>query len=179
MPASIKARALRVQGGLRLQQGDLEAAKASLAEAKRIHPTGIHRILEAKIAHEEQSVEAALALLGDTNDPNEIPLRWNLLLECGKTAEVVNESAQKLGGKTPEGDTACTLALALVAERRPDDARNILQTARAISPKHRSLQYVSAVADYMSTLSPAFIGGCTRSEPAGASGRIVGRKETG
>ena len=156
LPPATKARVLRVEGGLALQHGDLAGAKARLNEAKQIHPTGNHRALEAKIVREEHGVDAALALLGDTSDPNELPLRWNFLLQSGKTAQVVSESAQKLGAKTPEGDTACTLALALVAERRPEEARTLVEQARLNWPRHKSLQYVTAVAEYMSTLSTAF-----------------------
>jgi hypothetical protein len=61
--ADVKAKAFRIEAGLRLQKGDAASAQSLFEESQRIAPTANARVLEARLLQHDRGVEAALAFL--------------------------------------------------------------------------------------------------------------------
>jgi hypothetical protein len=154
--ADIRAKALRIEAGLRLQKKDVIGARKCLDESKRISPTANARVLEGRFIEHDQDADAALAFLGEPKTDDERVFRWNLLLGLGRPKEVTDEFAALEGQEIPAGDFSSVLALAQLAQFDVSAADRTIQAALQTKPKHVTSRYVAAVVDYYSGVSPAF-----------------------
>jgi hypothetical protein len=154
--SDVKAKAFRIEAGLRLQNGDAASAQKLFAEFKRIAPAANARVLEALLLQHDKGAEAALAFLNQPSTDDEWVFRWNLLLELGRPKEVTDEFAASRRSDIPPGDFSSVLALAQLAQCDVPAADKTIQSALARNPRHATSRYVAAVVDYYWGISTAF-----------------------
>lgn len=156
LSAEVRAKALRIEAGLRLQNGDAANARKVFDESKKIAPAANARVLEARLIQDGQGVEAALAFLGQPTTDDERVSRWNLLLELGRPKEITDEFAALHRTEIPAGDFSSVLALAQLAQFDVAAADQTIKAALQKKPRHVSSRYVSAVVDYFCGISTSF-----------------------
>ena len=152
----VRAKALRIEAGLRLQKGDAASARKLFDESKKIAPAANARVLEARLIQDGQGAEAALAFLNQPTTDDERVARWNLLLELGRPKEITDEFAALQRTKIPAGDFSSVLALAQLAQFDVAAADQTIKVALQKKPRHVAARYVSAVVDYFFGISPSF-----------------------
>lgn len=154
--AEVRAKALRIQAGLRLQKEDAPAARRLFDEAKRIAPTANARVLEGRLICHDQGAEAALTFLDQPTTDDERVFRWDLLLQLGRPKQVTEEFAALHKQEIPAGDFSSVVALAQLAQRDVFAADQTIRAALQKKPRHVTSRYVAAVVDYYWGISPAF-----------------------
>ena len=154
--AEVQAKAIRIEAGLRLATGDETSARRLYEEAKRIAPNANARILTGKLLQHEKGAEAALTIFDAPTTEDEWVFRWTLLLELGRSEDVVSEAAALGKEKAPAGDYSAVLALAQLAQFEIGAAGQTIHAALQEKPRHVSSRYVAAVVDYYSGISTAF-----------------------
>jgi hypothetical protein len=154
--ADVRAKAMRIEAGLRLQKGDAASAQQLFDESKKIAPTANSRVLEARLIQHGQGVEAALAFLNQPTSDDERVSRWNLLLELGRPKEITDEFTALRMTEIPAGDFSCVLALAQLAQFDVAGADQTIKAALQNKPRHVSSRYLAAVVDYYCGISTSF-----------------------
>jgi hypothetical protein len=154
--ADVRAKAYRIEAGLRLQNGDAASARKLFEDSKRIAPTANARVLEARLLEHEKGGEAVLAFLNQPKSDDEWVYRWNGLLTLGKPKEVIDEFQSLKRSDIPAGDFSAVVALAHLALYDVSAADKAIQSALQKKPRHVTSRYVAAVVDYYSGISPAF-----------------------
>ncbi|MDB6110128.1 MAG: hypothetical protein JWR69_1878, partial [Pedosphaera sp.] len=158
LTSEVRAKAVRMEAGLHLAQGNETRARHLLQESKHISPSANSRPLEAKLLYCSQGAEVALAFLKVPQTNDERTLRWHLLLELGRPEEVTGEFALLDQETVPAGDFASALCLAQLAQQDVTGADRTVQAALKEKPRHLALRYAAAVVDYYWGISPAFRG---------------------
>jgi hypothetical protein len=154
--AEVRAKALRIEAGLRLQKEDVPAARRLLDEAKKTAPNANARVLEGRLICHDNGADAALMFLGQPTTDDERVFRWDLLLQLGRPKEVTEEFAALHERVMPAGDFSSVVALAQLAQRDVFAADQTIQAALQRKPHHVTSRYVAAVVDYYWGISLAF-----------------------
>jgi len=156
LSVEVRAKALRIEAGLRLQKGHTTTAKTLFDEARKTAPNANARVLEGRLIYHDRGADAALAFLSLPTTDDERVFRWNLLLELGRPKEVTDEFSALEKQEVPAGDFAAILALAQLAQYDVSAADQTIRITLQKKPRHVTSRYVAAVVDYYWGISPAF-----------------------
>lgn len=150
LPATLRARILRLQGSVALSRGDVEAADRLSVEGDKLAATDEPR-LRANIAFHRDGAAAGLAALeSPTTDAGRgLKAAFLIALEDfeGARAELAAITAETPEGRRVQGHIA-------LAEGDLEAAAREAEAGLALAPQSLPLQRLAAMAKYASALSP-------------------------
>ena len=155
----IKAKVLRFEAGLKLEMAEnIEAAKKLADEAYVFDPSTQNEArIRALLARFEFGPKNALGFLDGLNDLDSLNLLAGLYLELNDTnrcGEILNAIEENL---IPNAETFRLKALLALASKDVNKAQDEIDRALDIAPRWIAIRYASAIIDYSSALSPAFL----------------------
>jgi hypothetical protein len=134
---------------------DIEKAKKLAEQARAILPEGDDTFLQALISYHTQGAEAALRLISSPSSIDIFNLELGLLLELGRTEEVITKLQTLPQGLEPDAETNRIHALALLEKGDIASALVKIQQARYEKPNWENIRASEATIHYFSILSPA------------------------
>ena len=136
---------------------DVEKAKALAEEAHVIYPEGDDTLLQVLISYHThtEGAEAALRLISSPSSIDLFNLELGLLLELGRTDEVITKLQNLPQGLEPDAETNHIHALALLDKGDIAGAQVKIQQARYEKPNWEKIRASEATINYFSVLSPA------------------------
>ena len=156
---SLKAKILRVQAGYRLDMyADIAGARELADEAIALQPDGNETLVRAFITYYVDGPLAALTLVESPKETGTLNARVAFLLELGRSSDALKE-IKDAKEALQDLETRRLHALALLASRDLDEARNVINGALEIEPTWEFLRFTSAVIDYFSCIAPTSLPG--------------------
>jgi hypothetical protein len=134
---------------------DAEKAKALAEQAHAIAPEGDDTLLQVLISYHTEGAEAALRLISSPSSIDLFNLELGLLLELGRTDEVITKLQNLPQGLEPDAETNRIHALALLDKGDVAGAQVKIQQARYEKPNWEKIRASEATINYFSVLSPA------------------------
>lgn len=134
---------------------DAEKAKALAEQARAIAPETDDSLLQVLISYHAQGAEAALRLISNASSIDLFNLELGLLLELGRTEEVITKLQTLPQGLEPDAETNRIHALALLDKGDIAGAQVKIQQARYEKPNWEKIRASEATINYFSVLSPA------------------------
>ena len=134
---------------------DIEKAKKLAEQARAILPEGDDTFLQALISYHTQGAEAALRMISSPSSIDIFNLELGLLLELGRTEEVITKLQTLPQGLEPDAETNRIHALALLDKGDIASALVKIQQARYEKPTWENIRASEATIHYFSILSPA------------------------
>ncbi|MBE9119516.1 hypothetical protein IQ269_01545 [Tychonema sp. LEGE 07199] len=134
---------------------DIEKAKKLAEQARAILPEGDDTFLQALISYHTQGAEAALRMISSPSSIDIFNLELSLLLELGRTEEVITKLQTLPQGLEPDAETNRIHALALLDKGDIASALIKIQQARYEKPNWENIRASEATIHYFSILSPA------------------------
>jgi len=134
---------------------DVEKAKALAEQARAIAPEGDDTLLQVLISYHTEGAEAALRLISTPSSIDLLNLELGLLLELGRTDEVITKLKNLPQGLDPDAETSRIYALALLDKGDIAGAQVKIQQARYEKPNWEKIRGSEATINYFSVLSPA------------------------
>jgi len=153
LPAT-KAKVVRFEATISLDDGDTPRAKDLANEAHSICPEANDSRLRALIAFVLGDTEQALTILGEQEDIETINLRAALLLHLDKADDAIKLLDSI---KSPTAESFRIKSLAHIANKDTAQARLYITKALELEPKWTMILHACAMIDYLSALSPAAI----------------------
>ncbi len=132
-----------------------EKAKALAEQARAIAPETDDSLLQVLISYHTQGAEAALRLISSASSIDLFNLELGLLLELGRTEEVITKLQNLPQGLEPDAGTNRIHALALLDKGDIASALVKIQQARYEKPDWEKIRASEATINYFSVLSPA------------------------
>lgn len=157
LAAEVKGRALRLMASAALATNrDLNRAEACIAEARREEPAGDFQMIDALLVYFRKGAQPALAKLGLPATANAWNLQLALLLAEGRAIEVlaITDTPQFVA----DAETHRVRALALLLEKRVDEALTEIAKSTALNPQWSMVRLAEAVIRYCSCICPSFSG---------------------
>jgi tetratricopeptide (TPR) repeat protein len=149
LPASTKAKVLRLHGRLLLNAGQPSEAKALAKEAEQFDPTGGGR-LAAMIAQAEHRLDDAIEVLTNDHDPDSQALAAAVLIQKGEI-----DSALTIISTLPNHPDAHRLhALILLSRGDVQQAKKEAEIALSLAPTWYWMKRTAASLRYFASLSP-------------------------
>ena len=134
---------------------DAEKAKALAEQARATDPEGDDTLLQVLISYHTQGAEAALRLISSASSIDLFNLELGLLLELGRTEEVIIKLQAFPQGLEPDAETNRIHALAVLDKGDIAGAQVKIQQARYEKPNWEKIRASEATINYFSVLSPA------------------------
>jgi len=154
----LKARILRMRATYTLNdKKDMATARKLADEAHELDPQADETVIRTLIAYHEQGADAALELIKQPSNTDVLNFRLLLLLEIGRTDEILETLNAQGNGITEDAETRRVYAWALLIEGDITAAQFQIQKAVSEQPAWHNVKVVSAIMDYFSALSPAAI----------------------
>ncbi|MCC6189092.1 MAG: hypothetical protein IT318_08650 [Anaerolineales bacterium] len=152
-----RAKVLRFEARIALTSDNgLSRAKELADEAQKVIPGNRDERLEALITRSEIGPDAALqSLPPNTVDIDTINLRASLLLEVGRTEDCLRLLRVESLGLAPDAETYRLRALVALQKGDIHRARVESLKAKELKSSWLSIQFVIAMVDYWSVISPA------------------------
>ncbi|MBL8191157.1 MAG: hypothetical protein JNK38_24280, partial [Acidobacteria bacterium] len=154
--AEVQAKLLRniARYGFELSRR-LNEAQELVREAKALDPASDDTLIRVMLRNAEAGPEAALIELGVTGDTTTFNLQLSLLLQSGRTDELLELAQSPPEGITPDEETARFRALALLFRGDLAEARAGMQSVLAQHSQWELVQYTAAIIEYWSSISPS------------------------
>lgn len=150
---SLQARVLRTLATYELNlNSNLEQACALEQQASRLDPTGDDLIIRLLLRLYDEGYEAALGEIPDWSNLNAFNLRLLLLLELGRTDDVLTHLTQPPSSLIPDAETKRLHALALLVSGRITEAQREISAALAERSDWIAVRAAAAMVDYFSCL---------------------------
>ena len=173
LDARLRGRILRTAALYRLADGDASEAETLASRAVAEDPEGDTQALEAQLALHRGDTDAALAFLEVPRSPQARNLKAAVLIEAGDPQAALGllELPAEVADATAEAHAASSIgyqagpevatetwrlrALALLALKRPTDAVEAIEEARANSPEWLAVRGAAAVVEFWRACTPA------------------------
>jgi len=152
LPASLKAKFLRLQGRLMLVEGDLPKAKALAAQAEQLDRTAGGR-LTAMIAQAENRLDDAIALLEDDQDSDSQALKAAVQIQKG----IIDAALKTIASLPGHPDAHRLHALVLLSRGEVQKAKAEAEKALALAPTWYWMRRTAAALRYLASLSPVAV----------------------
>ena len=153
---SLKARILRILATYTLNKnGEVAKAKGLADQARQLDPEADASILSILLSYRAQGASSALASLPIPTNIDLLNFRLALLLELGKTDEILSIMALKANGLQEDAETRRVYTWALLISGDITGAQVQIQKAVSEQPNWQSIRVMSAMVDYFSGLSLA------------------------
>jgi hypothetical protein len=156
----LRATVLRALASMTLSfkgEGGVAEAAALADEARKIEPSEDDATLRARIRIFEGGREAALEELSSTSTLDGFNLRVGLLIEMGRVEESLASLRHPPGGVVFDAETHRLYALALLASKDVQGAREHITRALAERPRRLYVRFNAAMIDFFSSLSPVVL----------------------
>lgn len=152
----LQAQILQSMSGyvLSVEQDD-KKAKALAERARAIEPEKDDSLLQVLISYHTEGAEAALRLIDSPLSIDLFNLELGLLLELGRTDEVIAKLRDLPHALEPDAETNRIHALALLDKGNIAGAQVKIQQACYDKPKWEKIRASEATINYFSALSPA------------------------
>lgn len=134
-----------------------QIASQLVSQAVEIDPEVDTTVVNTLICHHEEGAESALKIIGSPSDINSYNLKLGLLLELGRSEEVISQIKDTPQNIKPNADTKRIEALALLDLGDIDGSQTKIMQAKQEKPKWRSIRSANAIINYYSALSPAIL----------------------
>ena len=152
LPASMKAKFLRLQGRLLLVEGELPKAKALAAQAQQLDATSGGR-LTAMIAQAENRLDDAIAALEGDQDPDSQALKAAVQIQKG----LIDAALKTIASLPGHPDAHRLHALVLLGRGEVQKAKAEAERALALAPTWYWMRRTAAAVRYLASLSPVAV----------------------
>lgn len=154
-PPTLRGKALRLLASLELNRtGDIKAAASWVEKARNEDPAGNFQVIDALIAYHRSNTDEALSLVGSPSTVEAWNLELALLLSKGESLKVLNNLVSPQF--PPNHESQRLKALALLFEKRIDEALTAINETLAAAPEWSSIRYTHALISYAATICPVF-----------------------
>jgi DNA-binding FrmR family transcriptional regulator len=156
----LRAAVLRALASMTLSlkgAGGVVDAAALAEEARKADPSEDDVTLRARIRIFEDGHEAALGELSSTSTLDSFNLRVGLLIETGRVEEALESLRRPPEGVAFDAETHRLYALALLAAKDIQGAREHIARASAERPRRLYVRFNAAMIDFFSSLSPVVL----------------------
>ncbi len=155
---SLKARILKMRATYMLNdKKDVATARKLADEAYELDRQADQTIIRTLIAYHEKGVEASLQLVNQPSNTDILNFRLLLLLEIGKTDEILQTVRAQANGIAEDAETRRIYAWAFLINGDITGAQFQIQKAMNEQPHWHNIRVMSAIVDYYSALSSSAI----------------------